>query len=72
MIDTSVSFLALEGSAALGLALASGAALRGWRQWLALRRDQLLTPMSQRTAGSAEVRTLRERVRRLEAIADGG
>jgi hypothetical protein len=72
MIDGSASFLVAEGSAAAGLALASCAALRGWRQWLALRREQLLAPSPERCAESVELRTLRERVRRLEAIADGG
>jgi len=71
MIDPSLSLLALGSTAALGLALASGAALRGWRQWLELRRDQLLAGGSGHKAGQGELGVLRARVRRLEAIADG-
>ena len=63
--------IALAGTSAAGLALASGAVLKGWSQWLELRRDALLTIGAQRRGFASELRTLRERVRRLEAIADG-
>ncbi|HEX8584930.1 MAG TPA: hypothetical protein VF680_11010 [Allosphingosinicella sp.] len=62
--------LALSGAAAAALALASGAGLKAWRQWLALRREALRTGGGPALAG--ELRGLRARVRRLEAIADGG
>jgi hypothetical protein len=61
--------LALSGAAAAALALASGAGLKAWRQWLALRREALRTGGGPASAG--ELRGLRARVRRLEAIADG-
>jgi hypothetical protein len=64
-----VLLLAVSGAAAAGLALASGAGLKAWRQWLALRREALRS--GGRPGSAGELRGLRERVRRLEAIADG-
>ncbi len=63
--------IALAGSAAAGFALASGAILKGWSQWLELRREQLGSASIAAAAAPGELRALRERVRRLEAIADG-
>jgi hypothetical protein len=63
--------LAFTGTAAAGLALASGAALKGWNDWLALRREALRGGEPRPVAQSGELRSLRERVRRLESIADG-
>jgi hypothetical protein len=63
-----LALIAFAGTAAAGLALASAAALRGWNQWLALRR--LEVSRGKRPA-PGELRALRERVRRLEAIASG-
>ncbi len=63
--------VALAGFTAAGLGLTSAAALRAWSDWLALRRQQLSRgPAATRSSGS-EVAQLRERVRRLEAIASG-
>ena len=56
-----------------GIALLSFALLRGWEDWLRLRRLELgearprPSPASQRL----ELLDLRSRVKRLEAIADG-
>jgi hypothetical protein len=58
-----------------GMALLSFALLRGWEDWLRLRRLELgagnarqhLSPARQRL----ELLDLRSRVKRLEAIADG-
>ena len=68
MVLVSVSFLA-------ALATASWAALKGWHGWLELKRfeltqagaDRILPPAS----GRIELADLRERVRKLEAIAAG-
>ena len=60
--------LSAAGLAAVGLAAAAG--LRGWSEWLALRRLEL----AGRRGGSPprlEIADLRARIRRLEAIADG-
>jgi hypothetical protein len=64
--------LGLTGAATAGLALASGAMLKGWTQWLELRREQLRSGRAPSAAPAGELKALRERVRRLEAIADGG
>jgi hypothetical protein len=70
MMDDPSLLIGLTGTAAAGLALASGAGLKAWTQWLELRREQLRTARAPNPAGR-DLRTLRERVRRLEAIADG-
>ncbi len=68
--------LAIVAIASLaGLLVVALAALRGWAGWLALRRAELeqryglATPPS--PAARIELADLRERVRRLEAIAAG-
>ncbi|HEX9965224.1 MAG TPA: hypothetical protein VGB04_09600 [Allosphingosinicella sp.] len=69
------SLLALSGSVLLAIGLSSAVLLKGWQGWLELRRSELAArDGGSRRAGSgtAEVRELRERVRRLEAIASGG
>ena len=63
--------IGLAGTAAAGLALTSAASLKAWSQWLELRREQLRAAAPCTPAEPGELRTLRERVRRLEAIADG-
>lgn len=63
--------IGLAGTAAAGTALASGAVLKAWTQWLELRREQLQTGQRSAPPPAGELRALRERVRRLEAIADG-
>ena len=60
--------------ATAGLAIASAAALKGWSAWLELRRMELASPgetADRSTPCSSELSDLRERVRRLEAIASG-
>jgi hypothetical protein len=63
--------IGVTGTAAAGLALASAAMLKGWTQWLELRREQLRSGRAPSAPPAGELRALRERVRRLEAIADG-
>jgi len=60
----------------VALAMLSLAALKGWTGWLELRRLELTqggrsAPPSP-AAARLELADLRERVKRLEAIADGG
>ena len=63
------------GSILAGLGAASWAALKGWQGWLELKRfeithdtaDHKLPPAS----GRIEIADLKERVRKLEAIAAG-
>ena len=58
-----------------GLTAASMAALKGWQGWLELRRFELTHDSTDRTLPPAgnriEMADLRERVRKLEAIAAG-
>jgi hypothetical protein len=58
-----------------GLALLCFAALRGWEDWLRLRRLELSEDHTRRapspTSQRLELLDLRSRVKRLEAIADG-
>ena len=69
------SLIALSGSVLLAIGLSSAVFLKGWQGWLELRRSELSAQGggSRRSGGgTSEVRELRERVRRLEAIASGG
>ena len=58
-----------------GLALLCFATLRGWEDWLRLRRLELSEDSTRRAPSPAsqrlELLDLRSRVKRLEAIADG-
>ncbi|MGZ8286052.1 MAG: hypothetical protein ACXW27_03740 [Allosphingosinicella sp.] len=68
------SLAALTGSGLLAIGLASMALLKAWHGWLELRRIALDSRGGdpRRSGGRKEVAELRERVRRLEAIASGG
>jgi hypothetical protein len=64
-----IDLLAVLSGAGMA-AVASGAVLKGWNEWLQFKRLEV----AQRTRpspASGELKTLRERVRRLEAIANG-
>ena len=65
----------LAGGMFAGLTAASMAALKGWQGWLELKRFELTHDVGDRhlpPAGNRiEVADLRERVRKLEAIAAG-
>lgn len=73
MDATLIATLTLAVAALIGLAIAGGLGLVAWRDWLAVRRLTIARPEErQPTAGSRiELADLRERVRRLEAIAAG-
>jgi hypothetical protein len=68
------SLAALTASGLIAVGLASGALLKAWHGWLELRRTELEARGggTRRAGGRREVAELRERVRRLEAIASGG
>ena len=62
--------IALAGVVAL--AILAGAALHGWQGWLALKRRELdLLRGAPEGAARIELADLKERVRKLEAIASG-
>ena len=61
-------------AALAGLAIAMFALLRAWHGWLELKRKELdmtLSPAQAPGLARIELADLRERVRRLEAIAEG-
>lgn len=69
--------MTLSLSALAGTAMMTTAALAGWRGWLQLKRTELdqlhgHQPAAQAGAGARiEIADLRERIRKLEAIAAG-
>jgi hypothetical protein len=76
MITDPTLYLTLSLSALAGMAMVTTAALAGWRGWLQLKRTELerLPDMPQPTGGAGariEIADLRERIRKLEAIAAG-
>ena len=70
-----LSMALLAASLFLGLTLASWAALKGWQGWLDLKRFELSHAAGDRTLPPAgnriEIADLKERIRKLEAIAAG-
>ncbi|UVI39224.1 hypothetical protein [Qipengyuania spongiae] len=68
-------------AALIGLAVVTAGLLVGWREWLALKRQELDRQISRngatREEGSSlgaariEISDLKERIRKLEAIASG-
>jgi hypothetical protein len=68
-------WLCIAGSCLAALTIASHAALRGWRGWLDLRRIEIeslgATNNPPSPASRIEIADLKERVRKLEAIAAG-
>ena len=69
--------IALIGASIIAtLLVASVAILKGWHGWLELKRMELDracdgAPVTHATGGRIEIADLRERVRKLEAIAEG-
>lgn len=76
MTDPNV-YLTVSLSSLAGLAMITTAGLSGWRSWLALKHQQLDHAQDQQvpaapSAGSRiEIADLKERIRKLEAIAAG-
>ena len=66
-----LAFIAI--SSLLALLIVAMAALRGWDGWLALKRAELAHPTDSGPAlgGRIEMADLKERIRKLEAIAAG-
>lgn len=74
MFDPTLT-LTLSAAALTALAMVTAATLLGWRGWLELKRrelDQRREPLPGGSAGSRiEIADLKERIRKLEAIAAG-
>ncbi|WP_374943976.1 hypothetical protein [Sphingomonas sp.] len=69
-------YVTMAGAGLAGLGMVTVAGLSGWRGWLALKREALVQGHeSQAAVPSAgariEIADLRERIRKLEAIAAG-
>ena len=70
-------YLTIAAAGLAGLAMLTTAALSGWRGWLALKEQQLThhrepTQPAMPSAGARiEIADLKERIRKLEAIAAG-
>jgi hypothetical protein len=73
-------YITLSVSGLAGLAMVTAAGLSGWRGWLALKRQELAQyqaglshaePAMPSAASRIEVADLKERIRKLEAIAAG-
>ncbi|GLV29029.1 hypothetical protein TomTYG75_15500 [Sphingobium sp. TomTYG75] len=67
--------LTIAASCIIALLIVAAATLRGWNGWLALKRAELARPDVDAVPPSAsariEVADLKERIRKLEAIAAG-
>ena len=71
--------LLIAASALMGLLVIAGAMLKGWQDWLALKSRELETGRrpheieggSREGAARIELADLKERIRKLEAIASG-
>jgi hypothetical protein len=67
----------IAAASLLGLIVVASAMLRGWHEWLELKRSELERPGSRLEEGSPigaariEIADLKERIRKLEAIASG-
>ena len=70
-----LSIALIAGSVLIGLGTAAWAALKGWNDWLELKRLELCHDGADRhlppAGGRIELADLKERVRKLEAIAAG-
>jgi hypothetical protein len=72
-------YLVMAAASLTGLGMVTTAGLAGWRGWLQLKRQELsaaaggdLTRPAPSTAGARiEIADLKERIRKLEAIAAG-
>ncbi len=67
------AMIALASAGTVAVTVAAATALRGWEDWLDLRRLELdrTSPGAARTTPRPDLSDLRARVRRLEAIANG-
>ena len=63
----------IAAAALLGLAITAAACLRGWQGWLSLKARELDLRRPEAGSGMAriEMADLKERIRKLEAIAAG-
>lgn len=69
------SYTIIASASVTGLGMVTLAGLSGWRGWLQLKRQELdrdrAAPLPVGTGARIEMADLRERIRKLEAIAAG-
>ena len=65
------ALLALASSGTLALGVTAAATLKAWHEWLELRRMQIDKTRGRGSGRRTELAELRERVKRLELIANG-
>ena len=65
------ALLALASTMTVGVGVTAVATLKAWHEWLELRRAQIEKVRVHGSPRRAELADLRERVKRLEAIANG-
>lgn len=77
MTDPTI-YVTLAAASLAGLAMVTFAALAGWRGWLALKQKELVqlsdhspAPAMPSASARIEIADLKERIRKLEAIAAG-
>ncbi len=76
-MESAYLYMTVATSALLAIALVSSTALRGWRDWLAFKRHEIESHSPMHDGGSPsthsriEIADLKERIRKLEAIAAG-
>jgi hypothetical protein len=71
-----ITLFALVSAGIAGLCIAAAAGLKGWHGWLELKRIEIAggvprEPVPASPAARIELADLKERVRKLEAIANG-
>jgi len=76
MTQDPTALIALASSGVVALSVASAAVLQGWSGWLELKRLEMTSGSRDSSSSPVplsriEVASLKERVRRLEAIASG-
>lgn len=80
MINETSLYVTVATSGLLGLGMVTAAGLSGWRGWLALKHQELsdrsaanapANPGTGSAASRIEMADLKERIRKLEAIAAG-
>jgi hypothetical protein len=69
-VSDPVALLALGTSLTLGIGVTSVATLKAWHEWLDLKRAEIEKAQQRGAPRRGELADLRERVKRLEAIAN--
>ncbi len=76
-MESASLYMTIAATGLLAIALLSSTMLRGWRDWLAFKRHEMETQGQIGASGSPsttsriEIADLKERIRKLEAIAAG-